>query len=351
MTTTNNIDEVQFLPNLCSANAVLTVVVAAEIMAMVLTLSEERLSSFSLSQLAVNSLFVQWVALSSAALLCALRQHLNRLSPLSICLLVIALVPCVALLFSALAQMIHNWLQGFSLFAQLLQLELLKNSLIAVMLTAVLMHYFYLQDVLRRKRESEISARLQALQSRIRPHFLFNSMNSIASLIATNPQQAEKAVEDLSELFRASLSDISRQVTLADELALCQSYADIERLRLGDRLQVNINCDPELLDQRMPILLLQPLLENAVYHGVQPLKQGGVVSIRVVADASNVRITLTNPYVAEQRKHKGNRMALDNIKRRVATLYGSQGALKISYPTGRFQVDICLPRYSANKTK
>ena len=155
----------------------------------------------------------------------------------------------------------------------------MRNLLVAVVLAGIVLRYFYLQQQLRLQEQLELQARLDSLRSRIRPHFLFNTLNSIASLIMSRPAAAEQAVEDLAELFRVSLQESHRTTTVADELRLCELYLGIEQLRLGDRLQVQWQVQVEAREQPMPSLLLQPLVENAIYHGLFPAAAGGIIRI------------------------------------------------------------------------
>ena len=143
---------------------------------------------------------------------------------------------------------------------------LIRDMLIALVLGGIALRYFYLSQLLQRQSEAELQARIEALQARIRPHFLFNSMNIIASLIPVDAEKAEQVVEDLSELFRASLNTDAQLVPLADELSICRKYASIEQLRIGERLQMDWNVLEPLPAVKVPALCLQPLLENAIYH-------------------------------------------------------------------------------------
>ena len=201
----------------------------------------------------------------------------------------------------------------------------------AGIITGMVLRYFYVQEQLREQEQSELQSRIQALQSRIRPHFLFNSMNIIASLIPTEPDTAESVVEDLSELFRASLNEAGNQVPISEELALCERYVRIEGLRLGDRLRVHWDiCDyPSSL--KIPLLTLQPLLENAIYHGIQPLPEGGTVDVKLRYDGEIVHVDITNPVPPPESRglSKGNQMAINNINSRLSVLYGNSAALDV----------------------
>lgn len=335
-----------FLPDLCTARSVLVVVVVAQLMALVLALSATWYRGFSIEHLALLSLFLQWVALTSAALLCLIRGWLNRMPAATAAAAVVALVALNTLVFSILGRMALHWaLSGEGLLPQDWRREALVNSLIAMIIAGLVMRYFYVQEQLREKGEAELKSRIQALQSRIRPHFLFNSMNLISSLIVVDPEAAEQAVEDLSRLFRASLSASGSESTLAQELDLCQRYARIEALRMGDRLTVewDIRCEPASIP--IPLLTLQPLLENAIYHGVQPRPEGGTVRVAAHAEKGRLILEVVNPLPAlgAQGHQTGNRMALENIRSRLQALYGEQGRVQAGPEGDHYRVSISYP--------
>jgi two-component system sensor histidine kinase AlgZ len=190
-----------------------------------------------------------------------------------------------------------------------------------------------------------MDARIAALQARIRPHFLFNSMNIIASLIPVDPDGAERAVEDLSALFRASLREGATTVPLADEIELCERYLRLEQLRLGERLSIerSIGVLPAAL--RIPPLSVQPLLENAVYHGVQPRPEGGCVRLAVSCEPRMLRIEVSNPLPGEAaRESNGAGMALANIRDRLAAIYGDRASLETARVDGSFVARLAIPR-------
>jgi two-component system sensor histidine kinase AlgZ len=226
--------------------------------------------------------------------------------------------------------------------------QLMTSMLIAAILAGITLRYLYLQQQLRNQQQVELQARIQALQSRIRPHFLFNSMNSIASLIASAPETAERVVEDLSELFRASLAEPA-MIPIARELTLCRHYLDIEKLRLGERL--DIDWQVEALHQRIeiPSLLLQPLLENAVFHGIEPLPKGGRITIQVSLKAQQVAIKISNPvpFAMQHQKNtsgsRNNRMARDNIRHRLLAHYGNRARFSTVIDNDTFTTIITYP--------
>jgi two-component system sensor histidine kinase AlgZ len=195
--------------------------------------------------------------------------------------------------------------------------------------------------------EAEAEARFQKLQARIRPHFLFNSMNTIANLTQTNPQVAEEVVQDLADLFRATLSNANESTTLAKELELAYRYLNIEKQRLGDRLQVLWDVEDTPGDATLPPLILQPLVENAVYHGIAPSRSPGLIRIsghyRRAQVNLSVRNTLPGEDEAGTRHTSGNRMALDNVKQRMTAMFDGEARVIVSRVDGDFQVRLVFP--------
>ncbi len=302
-------------------------VMAAELLALLLVLAgTDHFASFPWDRLALTSFLVQWIALVSAALLCWLRGPLMRLPSSTAAGIGFVLVVALVGFFSWLAEPALRFAR-IAYFYSIESQDILRNVLIGAIVAGLIMRYFFLQEQLRVRQRTELTARLQALQSRIRPHFLFNSMNIIASLIHVDPDKAEQAVEDLSELFRASLK-AEGEVSLAEELELCQHYVNIEKFRLGDRLRVEwqLNAVPEQV--RIPALTLQPLIENAIYHGVEPRFEPSVVRITVDYDGRDVSIIITNPVApVTATPARGNRMALNNIRQRLQAHYGETAKL------------------------
>lgn len=193
--------------------------------------------------------------------------------------------------------------------------------------------------------EAEADARFQKLQARIRPHFLFNSINTIADLTHKDPALAEELLQDLADLFRASLGR-DRVMTLSDELELSQRYLHIERQRLGERMTVEWDLEELPGDAVLPPLILQPLVENAVYHGIQPARGPGLVRItgRYRRGQVNLSVRNTLPEKSEQEdRTQGNQMAMDNIRQRLAAMYPGAGHVIESRVEGDYQVRLVFP--------
>ncbi len=323
-----------FLPELCLPQALLVLVVLAELLVLVLVLVEPMHATFDWMRLALMSLFVQWIVLLSAALLCGLRPWLARLragvAGVIGCLLVVA----VTLLCTA----VTDYFRLVVTTSTAGDLErYLRYSLIALIMSALMLRYFYLQSQWRKQQQAELQARIESLQARIRPHFLFNTLNSIASLVTSDPNKAEQAVLDLSDLFRASLGKAGSLTTWHEELELAKRYLSIEQYRLGERLQLDWDVSAIPDDLPIPQLTLQPLLENALIYGIAPRVEGGVVKVEADYIRGVFILRVSNPYdeVARRQTSSGTQQALANIGARITALFGPLASLSVERRDGR----------------
>jgi two-component system sensor histidine kinase AlgZ len=226
---------------------------------------------------------------------------------------------------------------------------LLRRVVFALLLFGALFVYFRLRAKALSPAISE--ARLQALQARIRPHFLFNSINAVLSLIRAEPARAEQALEDMADLFRVLMRDNRELAPLAVEIELCRQYLALEKLRLGERLQVEWHLQSMPGDALVPPLVLQPLLENAVYHGIEPLSEPGVVSINIFYKGGDVHAILRNPYRTDGGSHHaGNKMAVGNVRERLALHFDAEASLQTRVSADAYEVHIRLPYRAARKS-
>ena len=216
-----------------------------------------------------------------------------------------------------------------------------RAAALAGVVTAIVLYYFNLQQ--RAYSPAIAEARLQALQARIRPHFLFNSINAVLSLIRSQPKRAETALEDMADLFRVLMAENRDLVPISQEIALCKQYLNIESLRLEDRLKMTWQIDDMPPEALIPPLILQPLLENAVYHGIEPMPDGGEVIIKINSKNKELHIDISNPYAPENDHHSGNKMALKNIKERLKLHFDLEASLKTEAKNNRYNVHIRLP--------
>ncbi len=332
------------LTNLCRWRSLLWIVLLAELLALILVLAPGTTGLPFLAEVVMVSAFVQGGGSISVFVLCLLRGYLFSCSLHQVALIVYGVVAGVTLLLSGLLLFMASWqIADLSFPAQCR--FVLSNVAIAVLVTSVALRYAYVQRRVQQRNKTEIQARIQALQARIRPHFLFNSMNTIASLIRRDPQAAEQAVEDLADLFRVALEQKDR-VTLAEELEVTRRYLNIESLRLGNRLKVDWRLDLALpLDSMMPGLILQPLVENAIYHGIEPATDGGIVKVEVWGGNSAIAFAVTNPLAEGARRwsKRGSHIAQHNVRERLALAYDEPEPLQISKSKGEYRVFFCIP--------
>ncbi|HTJ96582.1 MAG TPA: histidine kinase [Rhodocyclaceae bacterium] len=218
--------------------------------------------------------------------------------------------------------------------------ELVRTLIWAELAGISMLGYFAYLQILFSPALAE--ARLLALTARIRPHFLYNSLNAVLGVIRHDPKRAEQALEELSDLFRVLMKENRELVLLSSEIALARQYLDLERLRLGDRLQVDWQIDACPPDTLMPPLMLQPLLENAVYHGIEPAEAPATVVVSLSVQNSRIRLVLSNPVHATA-AHHGNQMALANIRERLMLFYDLEARLETREYDGKYEVLIELP--------
>ena len=345
-------EDSHFLPNFCRGRAIGGIVVIAEMLAIVITLITRRISSNLFQDLALISLFVQWIALASAAALCGARRFLNRLPDLRALGFAYLLLLGVELLVSEAAVWVM-WLTGavstprpewYAYFH-------IQNFTVAAIIEALALRYFLARHQLRQRTLSEAQARLEVLRSRIRPHFLFNTMNIIASLIRSAPDKAEAAIEDMADLFRSMLGERENVVPVNNELAIARKYLDIEALRLDERLHVDWDIGKFPRKAVMPVLMLQPLLENAIHHGIEPNPLGGVIGVRLWEDEDRLHIAVTNPLPRTKSKSpetpSGDR-TLDNLRLRLESHYGDAARLEITEDRERFTATVSIPTRGGN---
>ena len=336
-----------YLPDFCAPRMVLGVVLLAELLAIAFTLARPGIADW-LGELARISLFMQWLALTGAALLCYLRPWLARFAVPAASALTFLLLLVNTGLISELAYWLGRNLANRGLDEDLFPNEhwpfLFRNLGISAIVSAMLLRYFFVANEWQRNVKAEARSRIDALQARIRPHFLFNSMNTIASLTRTDPPRAEEAVEDLADLFRVTLRDSEAPLRLKEELELTRIYQRIEQLRLGERLTVDWDVDALPSRARIPGLTLQPLVENAIYHGVEPLPAGGVVSIKGERRGDDLIIRVTNPLTEHGASTRsGNQLAVQNIRDRLKLAFGERGRLDVEQTKSQYQVTLRFP--------
>ena len=320
------------LPNLHNLGIHLRILLIVNLLAvMAAILLSKQLSEF-LPLLAQLSALVQPILLLSMLGLYALYPLLNKLKYWQ----GIAAVILLEIAFTRLIYMFINYFFAFNSNG-----EAYRACLLTAMVTSIVLYYFYLQQ--RAYSPAIAEARLQALQARIRPHFLFNSINAVLSLIRSQPARAETALEDMADLFRVLMSENRDLVPLAQELSLCHQYLDLEKLLLEERLKITWQIADMPSDAMIPPLILQPLLENAVYHGIEPMPEGGEIIVKIYTKHKELSIIINNPYAPENDRHAGNKMALKNIKERLKLHFDLESSIKTHVKYNRYEVHIRIP--------
>lgn len=312
----------------------LELIVASNVLAMVLALAEAR-SWHALEGIRVlqYTFFINWVILSFSAFVDYFQDFFTKLSQKVALTLGFVVLQIIVLLTTCAVNIIQFWAARSTGFSEDVLFHGVSLHLgYGILLGAFCLRYLYMREQWLRQQYSELNARIQAMQARIHPHFLFNSLNNVVSLISIDPDKAENMLISLSRLFRASFQEL-KLVSLEEEIDLCRQYLSIEKMRLGDRLTVewNIQATPiELKRATIPLLTLQPLLENSIFHGVEKVLQASTISVLVEILQNQVTIVITNPYSHDKIKSRtGNGIAIENVEQRLKAYYG---------PAVKFQV-------------
>jgi two-component system sensor histidine kinase AlgZ len=320
------------LPDFRNLGVCLRILLLVNLMAFIGAMLQSSNFSDGLDRLAEISAFLQPILLSSLLLLYGGNRLLARMSYTTGLITIVVVILAVTNAVHFLAAHI---------FAPDNTLSLMRALFLTLLVTCVVLYYFHLRY--RALSPAIIEARLQALQARIRPHFLFNSINAVLSLMRSHPKRAETALEDMADLFRVLMADNRELVPLAQEIALSRQYLALEKLRLDERLNVIWQIDTMPPDALVPPLVLQPLLENAVYHGIEPLPDGGDITINIYASKDRVHLILSNPYSPQKDRTSGNKMALTNIKERLALHFDAEASLTSETSEGKYEVNIVIP--------
>lgn len=327
------------IPDCCNTGVIFRVLLAANSLVLGAILMRAGDLRSAAVEFMESAMLVEFASLVSLLALCGLRRIAGAI-PARGQRAACALVP--AAVTGAIIHLLSSFEWLWSSFGNLTPL---KGMLAAALLGSLMQHYFELR--MRAFSPALVEARLQALQARIRPHFLFNSLNAVLSLIRTEPRRAETTLEDLADLFRVLMSDPRNMTSMEDEIRLCRQYLSIEKIRLGDRLHVQwetSNLSRETLRKaRIPALLLQPLLENAVHYGVEPATCPVQIQVHLSRSIDRFEIVVVNPYHGDAGAEAGNHMALNNIRERLALLYDVEAQLTTTVARGFFEVRLRFP--------
>ncbi len=338
-------DPSYFLPDMCRAKNVLYLTLIAQLLAIILALNTSFFSGDFWSALSLNALFILWVGFTCASIFCVFKRRINRYSPSHICTLMFITINLTTFFITWVSSSLLPQLDLFMAPSQSHMNIYIRNVGISIIFSLILLRFLYIQFQWRKQSKAEADAQIDALQARIRPHFLFNSLNTIASLTRLNPTLAETLTEDLSELFRANIQTSKRLVPFKQELTLVQQYLHIEQTRLGKRLSIETDVTAIPDNALIPPLSLQPIIENAVYHGIEPSEKGGTLNIIGKMDKNMITLLVSNPINDSQAANTrtGNNMAINNIRLRMAQCFPDQSKLLVSSSDGEFQTQLKFP--------
>jgi two-component system sensor histidine kinase AlgZ len=324
------------LPNFCNLGVMLRAIVMVNLYVVgAAALRSRTLEAYPYELLIVAGV-VEPALIFSLVVLCASRRLLHAMGYAPAIVAIVAFEIAVAWAMTAIVAQIMPDREP---------LPFLLVGFLALFVTLAALLYFDLRA--RALAPAIAEARIQALQARIRPHFLYNSINAALSLIRSEPRRAEQVLEDLADLFRVLMADNRTLAPVAKEVELARQYLAIESLRLGERLRIRWNVEEATRDALVPPLLLQPLVENAVYHGVEPAEGGGEVGVDIRKVDHQVVMTLTNPFSGTKDHPSGNKMALANIRERLQLHYDVEASMRSDVVDGQYRVVIRIPYIQA----
>ena len=336
-----------FLPDFGTFSMLLQFVILAELIAIIITIgrnsefTEQVWQDFSLL-----SVFALSIALCSIVVLKIISPLLRRTSTGTGSVLVITILLLVTSLgIDSIIYLLHHLAIIEERWPAWRETLLIRSLMIAGIIGTLGVRYLIMRERSDKDSKLQQESKLQALQSRIRPHFLFNSLNSVASLTRSDPSKAEAVLHDLADLFRVLLADARKLVPVSAEREISRQYLEVEKIRLGDRLQIKWNVSNIPRAALIPALTLQPLLENAIYHGIEPRFAGGTIKIEMWAEGEMLNIMISNPLpdVRKESHTKGNKIAQDNIRQRLATQFGSAASMQVIQEGGQYHVKVKIP--------
>ena len=336
----------ELLPDFCNGTIVLNLIILAQFVAIVITILSQPLSGNAFQDLMLISIFVHWIALSSMAVLCVSRRYLDTLAPARSMLAVYGILLCVTFVVSELALWVMfvfgklesprpEWYGYFHI----------QNLTVSAILNTMALRYFIARHQLQLRTLSEARARMEIQKYRIRPHFLFNSMNIIASLTQYAPDRAEAAIEDMADLFRLMLDESKDLVPVQNEVAVAKKYIKLEKLRLDKRLKVRWSVVRFSRRAKTPVLMLQLVLESAIYHGIEPIPEGGEIHVTITVKDNLMHFTIVHDVSLETfvAADVADGPALQNVRARLLDHYGAAAVLDTRHEDNRFTIRISHP--------
>ncbi len=336
-----------FLPDFGSFGMLIRFVVLAELIAIIITIGRNtEINEQAWQDFSMLSLFAVSIALCSVIVLKIASPLLRQTSTVTGSVLVVVILLLVTTLGTdGVIYVLHRLALIEDRWPAWRESLLIRSLMITAIVGSFGLRYLILRERSAIDSKLQQESKLQALQSRIRPHFLFNSLNSVASLTRSDPSKAEAVLHDLADLFRVLLADARKLVPVSAEREISRQYLEVEKIRLGDRLQVKWNVSNIPRAALMPALTLQPLLENAIYHGIEPRFAGGTIKIEMWAEGETLNIMISNPLpdVRKENQGKGNKLAQENIRQRLATQFGKAASMQVIQEGGQYHVKVKMP--------
>lgn len=323
-------------------------IILAELLAIVITIGRHtEFDEQALLDLGLLSVFAVSIAMASVIVLKLASPLFKRTSPgLAFVFAVVLLLVVTTGGTDIIIYLLYHFSVIEDRWPAWRETLLIRSLMVTAIIGSLGLRYLILRERAQQDLRLQQESKLQALQSRIRPHFLFNSLNSVASLTRSDPAKAEAVLHDLADLFRVLLADARKLVPISAEREISRQYLEVEKIRLGDRLQVKWNVSNIPRAALMPALTLQPLLENAIYHGIEPRFAGGTIKIDMWAeDEKTLNIMISNPLpdVRKEGHSKGNKLAHENIRQRLATQFGEAASMQIIQEGGQYHVKVKMP--------
>ena len=342
------VDERNFLPDFGSFGIAIRLVLLAQLIAIIITIGRHSgLDAHTWQDLRTLSAFALVVSMTTVIVLKLAAPLVRRMSALMGAAVVFLLLLCATALATELTIFASHDLgitsERFPAWRESL---MVRSLIIAALIGIPGLRYLFLHHRSEADAKAQQESKLQALQSRIRPHFLFNSLNSVASLTRSDPKKAESVLQDLADLFRVLLADARKLVPISAEREISRQYLEIEKMRLGDRLRVSWHVSNVPRYAMIPALTLQPLLENAIYHGIEPRFAGGTVRIELWSEGDTLNVLISNPLPDVANRGgpgQGNKIAQDNIRQRLSTQFGDRATMQAFEQGGQYHVKLTMP--------
>ena len=342
-----NTEKQSFLPDFGTFSMLLQFAALAELIAIIITIGRNsEINEQALQDFALLSVFAVAIALCSIVVLKIVSPLLRRASTgTGSVLVIVTLLFVTSLGIDGIIYLLHRLAVIEDRWPAWRETLLIRSLMITAIIGTLGVRYLIMRERSDKDSRLQQESKLQALQSRIRPHFLFNSLNSVASLTRSDPSKAEAVLHDLADLFRVLLADARKLVPVSAEREISRQYLGLEKIRLGDRLQVKWNVSNIPRAALIPALTLQPLLENAIYHGIEPRFAGGTIKIEMWAENEILNIMISNPLpdVRQEGHAKGNKLAHENIRQRLATQFGDAASMQVIQEGGQYHVKVKIP--------